>query len=360
MFESRYELLKCSKCNKILDKPFECSKCHLLFCSKCVYTCNNCKNKSMEVNLAIVKLLEKISFPCLECGLKFKSENEFLNHCVSNHKEKFKCNICSKHFINLIEFKEHIYYYHNHIVLAIFNEYSIFNNRYGENLKELINQNKINKCNESISDSKSINDKDDNKSLNDQEIFLDHDNIKDNISNYDKNIRLNTEINNRKEEINKDIINTEPSKFPEVNNLMKTIDLHSEYISRILNNDSINFDNQISKSVNEFSYSIDKFYRCNQKNLKCLCCPDNICREGNCFCSFCMKINKKNYNLSDQVLINKEERFCKLSNGHYYCGEDFIDDKISFYNHKGKFKCKYPRMCPACKDLNNNLSMYKN
>ena len=70
-----------------------------------------------------------------------------------------------------------------------------------------------------------------------------------------------------------------------------------------------------------------------------------------------MKINLKNNNLFNK-LINKEDRVCSYSKGKYYCGVKFIGDKLSVYNHSEKFKCKYPRECPACKDLNQSIKLY--
>ena len=367
MFVSRYEILKCSSCKNELDKPFECLNCNNLYCSKCINYCYNCKSESFQINKAIYKLLKQSIFPCKECRQNFNSKHDLLIHYQSKtHNTKNQCIFCSKNFTNNFEFLEHINNFHLHTVLDIFNKHSLYNNSYGENLKQLINSNKKNNIDELILDNKSLSDNEEKKSLDNQEFELK--NI-DNISNYEKisehnkniniNLRCNTEENERKNLIN--IIDTKLTKKKE-ENIQQPFDTFSATISAINPRISIyNYDNSISKSVlNDASFSIAKLYRCMKKKLKCFCCSDGICKTGNCFCETCMKRNKANLNLNQYQLINKGDRICTLSKGKYYCGVLFIDDKVSFYNHTEQFKCIYPRECPACKDLNKNLEIYNN
>lgn len=106
-----------------------------------------------------------------------------------------------------------------------------------------------------------------------------------------------------------------------------------------------------------------KPYYCKKLNnqIKCDCCPDHICKEGNCMCIDCMKINRKNLNLQNKELINKAGKVAKFFKGSFYCDDDYvlIIKNIVGKKFKKNCKCQYPsEPCNNCKPLSKFQKLY--
>ena len=98
--------------------------------------------------------------------------------------------------------------------------------------------------------------------------------------------------------------------------------------------------------------------------IKCKCCPEHICKEGNCLCVECMKINCSKFNLGNNRLINRAGNIARIDRGNFYCGfpyEHIIED----YQHKKyinkKAICEHPlEPCNDCKVLTEFVKIYNN
>ena len=55
----------------------------------------------------------------------------------------------------------------------------------------------------------------------------------------------------------------------------------------------------------------------------CTCCPDHICKKGNCLCVNCMKKNVQKNELKKGILINRQG----------YCSAYNKDKNAFFCNH---------------------------
>ena len=92
------------------------------------------------------------------------------------------------------------------------------------------------------------------------------------------------------------------------------------------------------------------YYYCNkQKEFKCKCCEDNICKKGNCMCGSCQKKNCKNNNFERKCLINKYGKKSIFNLGKFVCYFDFGNGK----------KCNgINYVCPGCQSLLENRIHY--
>ena len=118
---------------------------------------------------------------------------------------------------------------------------------------------------------------------------------------------------------------------------------------------------EINKEINAknpLSRSQIKLYYCRKKNetINCFCCPDQICCQGNCFCTNCMHYNIKRNHLKDGELYNKAGRIAKPENGEYHCGKKFnvsIKNSVGIKFHSQKQCCYLSRyFCKECEILN--------
>ena len=139
MFPEMQDLIICTICKKFLNKPFECTKCSTLYCTKCFVKCLNCDNKDIKVSLALQKLIDKRNKTCVDCGKEYKNISELNSHINSVHKELFKCLKCQATFNLENQFKDHINTAHSKIIIEIFNQNSLFNISNENVLKNLFN-----------------------------------------------------------------------------------------------------------------------------------------------------------------------------------------------------------------------------
>ena len=104
------------------------------------------------------------------------------------------------------------------------------------------------------------------------------------------------------------------------------------------------------------------FY-CHKKNelFNCGCCPDKICKEGNCMCVNCMVLNVKKFNLNKEQLINRRGKVATFIKGDYYCGCKYTSVVVNFSQRKfyNETECKYPKeSCDDCKALKKLSQIY--
>ena len=76
------------------------------------------------------------------------------------------------------------------------------------------------------------------------------------------------------------------------------------------------------------------------------------CSKNEFICKDCMKINKNNYHLKDNQLININGRVAKINQGKYHCFGHFLENRIIE-------DCIKNFQCQACKMLDNISNIYK-
>ena len=96
--------------------------------------------------------------------------------------------------------------------------------------------------------------------------------------------------------------------------------------------------------------------------IKCNCCPDHLCKKGNCMCVFCMKenFNKLKLNKNNQ-LLNKVGKIAVLYKGSFYCNSEYeaIIRNVVGKTFKRKSICKFPgKPCDNCKYLDKFQKIY--
>ena len=250
---------------------------------------------------------------CFPFNFKEKTINSNLNQ-----DSKYKCVVCRDVFgEDKNAFLIHIIYNHKNEMISLFNQ----NNK----AKNQLNVKSINNYN---SENQSIDINSSHKNNPKQLVPRSHRN-----SRYAKNNnqgQMKISINQ-----NKDMNN----------NIGGSIQIKEKIINNNINNN---------------------IYYCGKINdiIKCECCPDHICKEGNCLCVNCMKINCIEKNLSKDKLINRAGRIAKLYKGSFFCGKEYesiIDNSIinrQFNNYK---KCEYPsEPCKDCKVLTEMSPIYCN
>lgn len=366
MFPKIDEILICRNCKQLLHKPVECCQCFSLYCEKCFHECLNCKNKTFQVNTALENLLKQLHLTCFECGKnQFKNKKDLQNHLNSIHnKEEYRCISCDMIFKFKKIFIDHLLFSHQKIIFDIFDGNSLFNRSDNNNyIRNLLNQTKsLNESSIPFSE---------NHSLNDKEIIINIDNnpiMKDDLSdltsnnssifNYQLPQKLTLTPRANQTIISCSLINNSNrgnviDVEPYMNYDNKTIDFEYYRDIFIINISKLD----ITRSFN-CPVIVEGLCHCIQKVLTCRCCPDRICKAGNCFCSYCMKKNRTN-KIKKNQLYNKENRIATKYGGSYYCNISFIAETKSMNKLRVNLKCIYPSQCPACKDLSDNLSMYK-
>jgi len=150
-------------------------------------------------------------------------------------------------------------------------------------------------------------------------------------------------------------------------NSLKSGNIHKIIESNNYNQTKYNIENsrELKKSYenkNGEATEICDLKYCGEKNLNCKCCPDKICRKGNCLCCNCMEKNIKIKGLKKGILINKKGLIAKKKNGKYFCCISFLKESKSENGRKiiGKVKCMYNIICKECEELNDNSNEYEN
>ena len=121
------KVLDCPICNDCLINPYECKKCHVCVCKKCIQNgCIYCKKNEFFQNLGLNKILEKICFPCLNCNKIFKTRKELKNHKDIDKIELHECILCLEQF-DFDDFYNHILQKHRNHLIEIFDSNSLYN-----------------------------------------------------------------------------------------------------------------------------------------------------------------------------------------------------------------------------------------
>ena len=297
--------IDCPICYKKYDDPVECLVCHNSFCRSHVPGLNNrcptCNSSPLQIR-----------------------DNIWLSRKIGN-VEIYICSLC--------EYSGDIDSFWSHL---------IENHR-----KEIIKQ--YNKSN-SLSKSNSLH-----KSNNHKE----NQNIRENYNQYFSGENFN---NNNPNEENKNIQNN----FPQYNqvsiqNQNPVPPSTHRYYPKI--ND--NMEKPEPKKLTNLPPQTERnrYFYCNKRNelIKCNCCPDHICRAGNCFCVNCMKINVNRLNLRKDSLINRAGNIAKPFKGLYFCQKEYLSTITNVIGLKftKRSKCEYPsEPCDDCKVLTKFKNVY--
>ena len=281
---------------------YQCDKCFERYENP--VQCLNCKSKFCQKHIN-----SDDSCPICKCyPFNFK-DNTIINTSNINFDSNYKCNVCGFGTGDKNTFLRHIYDNHQDEIITYFNDNTIQN----KDINQINKDQKISNVNPSSNmNSSSPN----NNSINQIQ------NSNNKIIKESKNINLPT---HRKSKYNQKSINSSQNK-----------------------------------STN--NYNIKKIYYCRKKNelIKCECCPDHICEEGNCLCVNCMKINFDQNNLSENQLINKAGKVSEFYRGEFYCEQEYESIIKSFrQTYRNLRKCKHPyESCDDCKVLKKFRDIY--
>lgn len=297
------ENFECPICSSRYVDPVECLKCNNNFCRAHVpkfnNTCPYCKISPFKYrdNIWLSRALEKVE--TFQCSLCDweGDQNSFWTHLIENHKEE------------------------------IIQQYNKKSKSFNKSLKQ--NQNTSeNPFNQSMSEFPSQY----NGSFN-------------------QNNSINFNSSNRYNDYNQISSQNQNAPIPPMT--------HRNYNrgNNLSQLGSTIYDNQLQSERN------NKFYYCGKKNelIKCSCCPDHICRPGNCLCVNCMKINIQKYNLGKGVLINRAGETASPFKGMYFCGVEYETtiQNIIGMKFKKRSKCQYPSIpCNDCKVLSKFKNVY--
>ena len=334
------ENFECSICYEKFDEPVECLNCNNNFCKKHVKGFKNgcplCKNKPFEYreNIWLSRTISNMdfSYKCTECGYE-GDQNSFWSHLIESHKKE---------------------------IINKFNEYKESEPKEDNNNRN-ISKKEITLSKIPFSESLEIPEDFDDQNNNN--------NIGQKIDNYNL-------FNNNIEKNNNKNIN-----YPENSNInlqqikMKPIIIKKKE-EEILQNTHRNFQpknyNHIVKNQkidnkefipNPLSCDRNIIDYCGKPNelITCNCCPDHICKPGNCLCVNCMRRNINKFNLQNGELINRAGKIAKLCKGNYFCGAEYdkIIKNIVGIEFKKHSKCKLPfDSCDDCKVLNKFKLLY--
>lgn len=284
----------CSFCNNILRNPVECKNCHTNFCEIHIRDFDICPSCYSPFSSIINNGLKKIIS---------QYENKIINNRIKTEEYIIKCTLC--------DFEDKPLFFGYHLA-----------EEHKKNLIETFGKKII----------KQIEEKDNQLVPKEKryEKFKSDDNI-----GYNNPIE-NSQINN--------------------NNF---IHISSQEIDKFNVKSFEKIENE-KKDENLFRSQNTHLYYCNKKNkdIDCKCCPDHICREGNCLCLKCMLYNYKTSNLKYGELYNKAGRISKPQNGEYHCGikiNELLKNSVGESFHK-KNQCSFnfKFFCDECKALNKN------
>jgi hypothetical protein len=341
------EQITCMICSEIYVNPVYCKICKNSFCKGC-YTdlkefnekhdknveCPLCK-KPLEVerNTVMEDLLKDMIIECKGCTLSFKGYINYVNH--KEFCKKIVCKICNCDFKNFRLFVEHFENLELHLNIATY----AFDTNSNENIKNEENWNLI-YAKEIANLNKNNNNNFVDKYKNREYVnFLD---IKEE-SNFDTAFNLYNE-------------SKKPFREFSLTNSFKSLceDLGKGFINK--ENREFNDKDLLIPAKCKYYKQYDLFYCLNETNINCTCCPDHICKPGNCLCKDCMTVNLKYHKLKTFFSINKEKRACKYSNKSFHCHYKYLKQNN---NRITEFFCHgISPPCQACKELTEIMEYY--
>ena len=344
------EQITCMICSNIFVNPVSCPHCKNSFCEGC-YTdlvefnkknnknvqCPLCKREldDVEENIELKKILRDMILICKKCNLSFKSYDEYVNH--NDFCKKLICKICNSEFKNILLFNQH--FENNELHINIISYLFDKNNDNNNDNWSLIFASDIAKLNKNINNKLNIN-----KFKNDEFVnFLD--------------IKEESNFDNAFNQYNQ-------SKIP-----FKDFSQSKSFLSNCekSGDDFINKKNKELKDLKDippkskYYKKYDLFYCFEKTNIDCNCCPDHICKPGNCMCKDCMTINLKLHRLKSYYSINKEKRACKYTNKSFRCHSKYL--KITEKENGNKIinesfcHGEFPP-CPACQETTKIMEYY--
>ena len=105
---------RCKKCDKLFSTVDACDMHEKLACSKMTISCSKCDQefKSTVVYAQHLKQHQKDEgdFPCVFCHFRFVTTEEFVSHCVEEHKDKnflVTCEECGVTHNNIVDAYKH-------------------------------------------------------------------------------------------------------------------------------------------------------------------------------------------------------------------------------------------------------------
>ena len=309
------ESFECSICLQKFEDPIECLACHNNFCRKDVQgfinICPICKKSpfNFRENIWLSRTIANIdySFKCLLCAYE-GDKNSFWSHLIECHKD---------------EIIQH----------------------YNANKKNK------NENNEKENKKYSLRNLQPEKNEQTPEIF----NSFNNKSKEDERKIVSNNNNGQK---------YPDSQFSKINSIKKSINLMPPFTHRQnypIENKGINQSNVFTNQPPPTDRNTIIYCGNINDSIKCKCCPDHVCKRGNCLCVRCMKSNINNLKLKNGELINKAGRIARLFKGSYYCEcqyEDIITNVIGL-KFKKQTQCHYPlESCKDCKVLNKFKNIY--
>jgi hypothetical protein len=339
------EQITCMICSEIYVKPVFCKQCKNSFCENCYkdlkefnekhdknVECPLCKKPlQVEPNLEIARLLKDMIIECKKCTTSFKGYSDYVNHM--DYCKKIVCKICNKDFKNYRLFVEHFENFELHLDIATY----AFDTNTNINIKNEENWNLV-YANEIANLNKNNDNNFEDKYKNKEYVnFLDikeEENFDTAFKNYInskkpfREFSLTNSFTNQCEDLGKCFINKKNREFKEL-----LIPEKCKYFKKY-----------------------DLFYCLNETNINCTCCPDHICKPGNCLCKDCMTINLKYHNLKTFFGINKEKRACKYSNKSFHCHYKYLKQNN---NRITEFFCHgISPPCQACKEHTELMKYY--
>ena len=341
------ENYQCNVCFERYEDPVQCLKCKANFCQKHIINSDN-------------------SCPICKCyPFNFK-DNTIINISNINFDLKYICTVCRFGTGDKNTFLRHIFDNHQDEIITIFNMNTIQNKDINQsnkaqkisNVKPFYNMNDSSPNYNNINQIQNNNQQIINKSKN---INLQtHRNSKykqNNInSSQENNINMKKNINPN-QKYNKNMKKSINSSKDNSINMKKSINSSQDNSINMMKSINSSQDNSINNN------NIKKMHYCGNKNelIKCECCPDHICKEGNCLCVDCMKINFYQFNLSENQLINRAGKVADFYRGDYFCGQEYesIINTVTHRTYRNLKKCEHPyESCDDCKVLTKFSDIY--
>ena len=287
---------------------FECSICYSKF--EDPIECLKCNNNFCRAHVSGFKNRCPL---CKNTPFKYR-DNKWLSRAIEN-VETYKCILC-KYEGDENAFWSHLIECHRKEIIKQYNENSESKSMMKQNQN---NKNNGNSSNQDEPDFPSINEIGINGNLN--------------LNNFEENSN-NSRFN---------LQNDNPSNSSQS---------HRDFPKRSLPGEK---NSELIKS--------NKLHYCKKNNelIKCDCCPDHVCRRGNCLCVKCMKYNIKKLNLEKGALINRAGNISLPFKEKYFCGKNYemIFENVVGLKFKKESTCKYPYdPCNDCKVLTKFKDIY--
>lgn len=326
----------CELCSNIFNNPVECLNCHNTFCKshlKDKNKCPMCKQKSnCYTNSWLIKALEVYE-------KEEKRKKELLKKCAlcgfEGEKDTFWVHLIEEHKLEIINYFTFIEENNNQTITL--------NNDMNLNFSEISNLEFDGKF--------SFSKKDDIK-----EEYLSNNNNNNNLTNNFKQLCYSQRDNNSHKIILNE--NSIRKRIKTKNNNNKNLSSDKRRIIKIYNPKifKIIFEKCESKTIRDNIIYCGRY----NENIKCDCCPDHICKKGNCLCVNCMRINISDLKLKNGELINKSGIIAAYQSGRYYCGKKTKTILINYIGQEfiTNHICDSNFPCEDCKTLKKFMFYY--